>query len=326
VNKYENAYAFIKQWKDENVYSFTTSGELNTFHDSIFKKVYHEAYQIISSNHGEPPCHFSWFVVGSAGRSEQGFISDQDHGIIYEKNNQEAAQYFLLLGEELSKGLNAVGYPFCDGKVMSSNPLWCKSFHEWKEQLNQWTFEESLDSIRYLQIFYDARVLIGNTDYIAQLKQIVLNHHYQNPMILKRFLDNIRYIKKSVGVFGQLYVQQNGRYEGSIDLKHSAFLPYVNAIRLLAIKEGIFESSTLGRLTRLREQKQYDKELINYQGNFQLLLHYRLFSFHKKNSYEDTHFLNIRNMKSSEKRTIKQLLKDGEKLHHFVQKHIEKGC
>jgi CBS domain-containing protein len=186
--------------------------------------------------------------------------------------------------------------------------------------------EESLDSIRCLLIFYDARALVGNTDYIDQLKQGVLNHHDHTPMLLERFLDNIRHIKKSVGVFGQLYVQQNGRHEGSIDLKHSAFLPYVNAIRLLAIKEGILESSTLARFNRLREQKQYDKELKNFQDNFQLLLQYRLSSFHKSDTYEDTHFLSIRNMRNSDKGTIKQILKDGEKLHHFVQKHIEKGC
>jgi CBS domain-containing protein len=129
MNKYNEAYEFIKQWKDEFVYSFSTSEEVNTFHDTILKKVYNKAYQIISYQHGKPPCHFSWFVVGSAGRFEQGFISDQDHGIVYEKDHHEAAQYFLLLGKELSNGLYAVGYPYCDGKVMGSNPVWCKSIN-----------------------------------------------------------------------------------------------------------------------------------------------------------------------------------------------------
>ena len=42
---------------------------------------------------------------------------------------------------------------------MSSNPLWCKSFEAWKEQIFSWMDSESWEAIRYLQIFYDARVL-----------------------------------------------------------------------------------------------------------------------------------------------------------------------
>ncbi|WP_246942969.1 DUF294 nucleotidyltransferase-like domain-containing protein [Bacillus pinisoli] len=321
-----SAYSNIKARKEEFLLQSLSSEQLNNLHDQVLKDTFLKAFHMVRKEIGDPPCEFNWFVLGSAGRFEQGFISDQDHGIVYHSDTNEAARYFLTLGKELSNGLFEVGYPFCDGKVMSSNPLWCKSLVGWKEQLHQWALEESLDSIRYLQIFYDARSLMGECHYIEQLKQLIIRHHLAYPHLLIRFLDNIRHIKKSVGVFGQVFVQQTGPYAGSIDLKHSAFLPYVNAIRLLAIKEGILESSTLTRFLLLRQSARYQEVLRPFEESFRALLDFRLSTFKTNNTYADTHYLHIKNLNPDQKKIIKQILKDGEKLHHFVQKCIEKGC
>lgn len=279
-----------------------------------------------SSQHGKPPCPFSWFVLGSAGRFEQGPVSDQDHGMIYETDDGEARGYFLRLGMEISHGLNEVGYPYCDGFVMSSNPLWCRSLKQWSQQINEWIVKETLDSIRYIQILFDARVLIGEYDYIGLLKQQILIHCEANPKLLHRFFDNIKHVKKSVGIFGQLLVQPHGPYEGHINLKYSAFLPYVNTTRILAIKEGITDSSTLFRLTKLESLHSYDQFLKPYKDNFKTLLHFRMSSIRAGTSYEESHYLFVKNLSTTEKKVIKQILKDGEKFHSYVQKLIEKGC
>ncbi|MBM7662682.1 CBS domain-containing protein [Bacillus mesophilus] len=318
-------YKAIKEWKEQHIYTFHSSEQLNTFHDSIMIAFFQECFKEYKEEHGESPCEFSWFVLGSAGRFEQGYVSDQDHGIVFEADTLEATNYFLTFGEKLSNGLVQLGYPYCDGKVMSSNPIWCKSFSGWADQINQWTLEESLDSIRYLQIFYDARVLVGKKKMINAFKKRILDQNLEHPRLLQRFLDNIRHIKKSVGVFGQLYVQQTGPYAGSIDLKHAAFLPYVNAIRLLAIKEGIYESSTLSRFDCLRKLDTYNRELKPYQDRFKTLLEFRIASYKKDDSYSESHYLSIKTLTQSEKKLIKQILKDGVRLHHFVQNCIEKG-
>ncbi|UTW69622.1 hypothetical protein KHA80_00330 [Anaerobacillus sp. HL2] len=39
--------------------------------------------------------------------------------------------YFLKLGEEITKGLAIAGYEQCDGNVMASNPR-CKPILEWE--------------------------------------------------------------------------------------------------------------------------------------------------------------------------------------------------
>jgi CBS domain-containing protein len=319
-----NSYEGIKQWKDENIFGHISDMKsLNEFHDKVLNSVF--TLSVKRLDKGTPPCKYSWFITGSGGRFEQGLISDQDHGIIFETHTDENAAYFSALGSELSYGLNAVGYPYCQGNVMSSNPIWCKSVNDWKNQLLAWMKASSWESIRYLQIFYDARTLKGKESFVPILKSFIYDYQKEHPYLLKRLMENILHIKNAIGPLGQLLVEEHGDHQGSIDLKYSAFLPYVNAVRLLAIKEGVQETSTLKRMSHLMRFSGYGTELEEYKKNFELLLKYRLFLFDVE-SYKETHFLSIKSLSKEEKKIIKKVLKDGKKLHQFVCGIIEKGC
>lgn len=317
-------YESIKQWRDKNITAYLAdSVSLNKFHDQVMCKVFDLAISRVKK--GSPPCEFSWFITGSGGRFEQGIISDQDHGLIYEISNVDNDTYFKKLGEEVSYGLYIVGYPYCQGNVMSSNPLWRKSMHEWKEQLLKWMDDESWDAIRYLQIFYDARVLIGKNSYVKELKMVIYQYQLKNRTVLKRFMANVTHVKNVIGPLGQILVEQHGMYQGSVNLKYAAFLPYVNAIRVLSIKEGVYDTSTLDRMKCLKETKEYSKAIKDCEDNFLMLLRYRLTLFQGE-SYTDTHYLHIESLQKEQRKEIKRILKDGKKLHDYVIALIEKGC
>ena len=316
-------YEAIKEWKKENIYSHLSDTiSLNSFHDTVMLNVFEIA--VARLNIEKPPCNFCWFIAGSGGRCEQGLISDQDHGIIYQTCSDENRAYFLELGKEISYGLSIVGYPYCKGNIMSSNPLWCKSLDEWKNQLNSWMDEGSWESIRNLQIFFDSRCLSGETRYVEELKADIFDFQEKNPFLLKRLMENVMHIKKAISPLGQILVSKTGEHTGAIDLKYSAFIPYVNAVRILSIKEGITETSTDDRMKRLSLKPLYKKILETSAGNFQRLLRYRL-SLSQVAVYEDTHFLNVNELNREQKKEIKRILKDGEKLHHFVINLIKKG-
>ncbi|QCR32761.1 hypothetical protein C1N55_11520 [Lysinibacillus sp. SGAir0095] len=309
-------YESIKEWKNANIsFCLTNNVSLNTFHDQVMLRVLEVAIE--KTKHKKAPCNFTWFITGSGGRFEQGLISDQDHGIIYEESTLENDLYFKDLGEELSKGLDIVGYPYCNGHIMSSNPIWCKSYKEWELQLSKWMEDESWESIRYLQIFYDARALFGVEDYIRRLKATIHQYQKEHPTTLRRFMENVKHHKNAIGPMGQILVEQHGIYQGYINLKYSAFLPYVNSVRLLSIKEGLFETSTLGRITGLQEKEEY-RELLKYCFvNFSLLMQYRL-SLFQVEEYEDTHYLNVKNLTKEQRKEIKRILKYGKKIHDTV--------
>nr|WP_295971432.1 DUF294 nucleotidyltransferase-like domain-containing protein [uncultured Bacillus sp.] len=323
ANGFES-YHSIRKWKDEHISEFLSDTyTLNEFHDLLMKQVFQLA--VVRLNRGEPPCSYCFALTGSGGRFEQGFISDQDHGLIFEQTNPEYENYFLDLGSEVSYGLDIVGYPFCKGKVMSSNLMWCKSLEHWKKQLFLWMEERKLDSIRNLQIFYDARCLTGRKTFVEELKSYIFGYQKSHPQLLKRFMESMMHVKNAISPLGQLIVQEIGPHSGTVDLKYSAFIPYVNAIRLLAIKEGIKETSTLERIDRLTHISLYDCDWQTIHTNFRILLDFRL-SLSQVDSYEDTHYLHVDSLTRLERKEIKRILKDGRKLHQYVCRLIEKGC
>jgi len=316
-------YEDIKEWKESEIHQHLSDMKsLNSFHDIVMLKVLDIAIERLDL--GKPPCHFCWFIAGSGGRYEQGIVSDQDHGIVFESFSEENEHYFLQLGKEISDGMAIVGYPYCNGMIMSSNPLWCKSLEQWKEQLHMWMEDGSWKSIRNLQIFFDSRCLYGEEEYVRYLKMYIFDYQSKNPYLLQRLIENIKHIKKAINPLGQLIVMNKGEHYGSIDLKYSAFIPYVNAIRVLSIKEGLLKTSTEERMKELAKIDHLTPLMNKSIINFQVLLNYRL-SLVKVIDYDDTHFLNVNQLNLAQKKQLKRILKDGQSIHQYVLNMIKKG-
>lgn len=321
-----NSYQSLKKWKEEQILKYRSDiSALNDFHDIIMKAVIRMALGKTKKMERSSSWKFAWFTMGSSGRREQGFLSDQDHGLVFESGAAEAEKYFLELGEEVSKGLRAVGYPFCEGNVMSSNPLWCKSLSEWKEQIHAWMQEESLQTMRNLHIFYDSRVLAGEEGFIAELKSFIHVNLQKSPHLLTRMVETSMHMKKSVGPFGQLLAEEKGSHQGELDLKYAAFIPYVNAVRILAVKEGILDTSTIARMNKIMNINGYG-ELGKYRNNFAVLLKWRLQTYRQTDAYDDTHYIQLKTLSISERNELKDILKDAKKLHQFVVRTIQKGA
>jgi len=291
--------------------------KLNELHDNIIKQVLEIALQEALARYGPPPSPFSFFVMGSAGRFEQSIWSDQDHGIIYLDSTAEAKAYFLSLGREISKGLYQVGYPYCDGGVMSSNPFWCKAQAEWEKQILNWATEPSWESLRYLLIFIDGRSFYGQHQLMEQLKTFAYQIVHKE-QILAKIYKNTLHFKKGVGVLGQILVETHGVHTGSLNLKETALFPYINAVRLLAMQDHVLETSTINRLDKLNIP---DKP--HYKTMFLKLLSYRL-QFARHTDYESGHFLPIDKLTKEQKNEVKDIIKSGVALHQYAGKLIDK--
>ena len=132
------------------------------------------------------------------------------------------------------------------------------------------------------------------------------------------------HVKVAIGPLGQIMTEEKGVHQGCVDLKYAAFLPYVNAIRILAIKEGLLETATLQRIEILEHLDPYASVLSDCRAHFHKLLAYRL-SLAKVNSYEGTHYLPLKNLSKQERKELKLILKGGKQLHQWIQRLIEKG-
>jgi CBS domain-containing protein len=318
-----DGFSKIRLYRDQHIQAAAIDHfSLNHFHDDLINQTLELAMKQTIERYGPPPCLFSFFVMGSAGRFEQAVWSDQDHGIIYQEQNDEAKSYFLALGKAISNGLYLAGYDYCDGGVMASNPFWCKSVLEWQNQLANWLHTSSWESIRHLLIFMDGRSVYGESQFIDKLKSFVYQSIDQ-ANLLRKIFSNTMYVRKSIGVFGQILTETHGRHTGAVNLKEIAFFPYVNAIRLLAIKGRISKTSTLSRLDAIPNDWLPSEEKQMIQRHFLQLLKYRL-SLVEHPNYEFGHYLLIKLLTKEQKNELKEILKHGATLYRFVRHLVEK--
>ncbi|MEH7095430.1 DUF294 nucleotidyltransferase-like domain-containing protein [Neobacillus vireti] len=316
-------YSALIQIRDEKLRNVCYNHfELNELHDDLIHRATAIAMKQVSSQHGPPPSPFTFFVMGSAGRMEQSVWSDQDHGLIYLDSSDDVKSYFLTLGKEISKGLYHAGYRYCDGGVMASNPFWCKSLSEWEQQLSNWMMESTWESIRYLLIFLDGRSIYGEDGYVGKLKNYIyqnMNQHH----LLNKSLSNTLHLKKGTNILGQFLTETHGMHAGKLNIKEIGLFPYVNAIRLLSMKERLHETSSLLRLDKIPKVYFPASDKAFFKKQFLKLLSYRLlFSDHK--DYDSGHYLSVSQLTKEQSREVKEIIKNGAALFHHMKRLLEK--
>ncbi|MBP3961338.1 DUF294 nucleotidyltransferase-like domain-containing protein [Paenibacillus lignilyticus] len=303
--------------------------DLNEVHDAFIRRAISlSEAQMARLGHGSPPVPYAYLLFGSGGRAEQTLSSDQDSGMIYddpeeESERKEVTAYFRTFADTIVDMLQKLGYPPCEGEVISSNPIWCQSLSQWKEKLDSWFEDPDWECVRYLLIVADSRMIYGQ----HRLLQLLKDHYYTDMLnhrvIVRHMLNNTMRHKVLIGVFGQLLKEQYGTDAGSLDLKYGAYIPMVNAMRLLSIQAGVRETSTLARINRLRQLEVLSEEdCVMYADIFRLFMRLRLMSTEKR---EDGLYMN--NGKLPHVKLTKELieelksgLKGVKKLQRFVQK------
>ncbi|MNE52374.1 putative nucleotidyltransferase substrate binding domain protein [compost metagenome] len=219
--------------------------------------------------------------------------------------------------------LEAVGYPPCDGKVISSNPDWCMSLAEWNGRLVDWFKEPSWEAVRYLLIIADGRCISGKKQLLVKLKDMFFTDMLNHPVIVQRMLENTLRHKMLLGIFGQFLKEQYGEDAGSLDIKYGAYIPMVNSIRLLSVQACIRETSTLGRLRELvRCGVLSETDGLAYEEAFLFILKLRLMATEDRSEgyYGNNGKLSSGKLTKEMSEELKRSLRLGKKLQRAVYK------
>lgn len=242
--------------KPENITRLVSS-----FSDKVNVRIIEMAIE----KEGPTPGNFCFVAMGSQGRLEQTLCTDQDNGIIIKdslKNDEAATLYFRKLGERIAADLNTVGYRFCRGNFMASNPEWIKSLKEWKEQFSSWINNSDPQSILDVNIFFDFRAIYGKT-HLADELRIHLNKATDGKAVFFYNLSQeiIRF-KSPVGVFGKILGEQESPDSNLVDIK-KLLMPVIGFARLYALKALVTETNTLSRFESLRNSEDIPDDLTN---------------------------------------------------------------
>ncbi|MDP6622837.1 MAG: DUF294 nucleotidyltransferase-like domain-containing protein [Alphaproteobacteria bacterium] len=238
---------------------------------------------------GQAPLDFAVIVMGSAGRGESFLNPDQDNGFILEDypdhEHDSIDAYFLELAERLTGALNEVGFPFCRGNVMASNPLWRKSISQWCGQIDYWVRKRNDVTLRLSDIFFDFRAAVGNPALAQRLREHIARNLKGNTPFLQAVYRSDAEHKVALGLFGRLITDsQDEIHRGELNLKITGTLPLVEAIRALSLGHGVTSVGTLERINELHQAGVLDANEQDYlSGAFQhisfLLLRQQLADF-----------------------------------------------
>jgi signal-transduction protein with cAMP-binding, CBS, and nucleotidyltransferase domain len=205
---------------------------------------------------GEPPVPFAVIIMGSAGRGECLLAPDQDNGFILadyvDAAHARIDAYFVSLAMRFTQLLDVIGFPLCLGNVMATNPVWRKRISEWRKQVAVWLRRRTETQLLLSDILVDFQHVWGD----AALSQALRRHIMQAVADSPTFVRDLFAIEAdhgaALGWFGRLRSERDKQdRSGMINLKLRGSLPLVEAARLLSLRVGLPETSTLARLDGL---------------------------------------------------------------------------
>lgn len=227
------------------------------------------------------PVKFSWLALGSQGREEQLLYTDQDNALIFEdvdeENYDDTKKYFLKLAGHITKSLHKIGYEYCPAEMMASNPKWCLSLTEWKNQFDKWIINADEEAILLTSIFFDFNHLYGESSLPKELTKSIFKT-LNNKNLLFTYLGKEAIASPSpLGFFKQFLVENNGEHKDTFDIKKRALMPLINSARLLTLSNNISEiNNTAKRFEKMAEIEPQNKELFqSCSYAFKALLKFR---------------------------------------------------
>ncbi len=252
----------------------------------INQDLHRKAFEFALGETGLPPATCCLFLTGSHGRMENLLVTDQDYGLIIADGAGDAAEadaYFAAAAETFTAHLETLGFERCPGQVMATNPVWRQSLAGWKRQLDHW-FKGQVPKLgRYVTVLFDAIPVWGDGGLFRELDDYafdLLARHHEVFRILHEEEAGHRVPTRLLGGF---VTERSGVHRGKIDIKRSGLIFVVEAVRILALRHGVRETSTLKRLAALADRGYLhadDGEY--YQTAFRFLQYFALDSQVKK--------------------------------------------
>ena len=213
-----------------------------------------------------PPVKFSWLALGSQGRKEQLLFTDQDNAFIFEdvpkEKYDETQAYFIELAKYVTKSLNKIGFEYCEADMMASNPEWCKSISEWKNQFKNWILKPDEKAVLLSSIFFDYSRIYGDEGLVNELSDSIYKTLKETSLFFKFLGADAIKSPSPLGFFKQFLVEQNGEQKDLFNIKSRGLMPLIDSARLLILSKQIKGiNNTSERFEKLAELEPNNKEL-----------------------------------------------------------------
>jgi CBS domain-containing protein len=205
--------------------------------------------QLAEQQLGPAPIPYAWIVFGSQAREAQTARTDQDNGLVLEREaNGEEAEYFAKLSELVCGGLDQLGYVYCPGEIMALNVKWRVSLAKWKRHFDGWVDEPDPKSVMHCSIFFDMRCVYGENGLVDALQEYAITRARDNRIFRRFMAANALTHRPPLGFFRRFVQEDDGSQSEGLNLKHRGIVPITSLVRIRALEAGIREPNTYRRI------------------------------------------------------------------------------
>jgi CBS domain-containing protein len=219
-----------------------------SLNDQLSRRVIELALQ----RHDLADIDWCWLALGSEGRREQTFATDQDNALLFRATGEEETQRrrrrLLAFAADVNAALDALGYQLCTGKVMASNPDMCLAIDEWKDKFLGWIREPTPEALLNANIVFDFRHLHGDATLANALRSWLFGYTRENRIFLRLMVQNALETDPPLGLIRAFATDDDPGNKGSIDLKTRGTRLFVDVARVFALAYGIADTGTAARL------------------------------------------------------------------------------
>lgn len=203
---------------------------------------------------GKPPVPYCFLALGSMARDEQFLFSDQDNALILHDDfdPHEHAAYFEALTSFVCDGLADIGYRYCKGGVMATNPQWRQPLQLWKQKFSAWIGKPRPRALLNSSIFFDLHGVGGDTRMADELKSCIAHQAPRAREFLGCMAANAQRRTPPLGFFKDFVLERSGKYERTVNLKGRGTAPLADIIRVHALAAGSESQNSFRRLEDIR--------------------------------------------------------------------------
>ncbi|MBK9704821.1 MAG: CBS domain-containing protein [Betaproteobacteria bacterium] len=208
--------------------------------------------ELVQERHDLADCDWCWLALGSEGRGEQTFATDQDNALIFtaadDDERERHRERLLAFARDVNAALDQLGFPLCTGNVMASNPELCLSVEEWRGKFLGWVRTPTPEALLAANIVFDFRPLHGNTVLADALREWLFDYTRDNRVFLRFMVENALQVEPPLGLIRTFATDDDPAHKGSFDLKARGTRLFVDAARVFALGRGIADTGTAARL------------------------------------------------------------------------------
>lgn len=285
------------------------------------KKMYQKLFEMIFPKAWHDHC--ALILLGSEGRQAQILRTDQDNALIFEEGFKP--NDLETVTQTFTETLDRIGFPRCEGNIMVINPQWQKSLTAYKDQVDTWINQPSMEGFMDMAIVFDSMSVAGKTTLHTELIDYLVAKVHEHKEVIRHFAKAIDNFESPLGLFSQ-FISHDKDHKDQIDIKKGALFALVHGVRALALEYGITKTNSTLRIKELNNVGYLSKEdATNLLETLEVINTLRLHAQLEKQNRDEPidNYIELNMLGKLEKDLLKEALKTVNEFKKTVSYHFK---